>query len=218
MACQTGAKAREYELAMLYEQLCRKTLANRTKRAYLLHRTQRSDVARYGIRNAQCQIMKLTCWPHSLSQSLRLALWSHGIALSLIAIVAAKRAPMACAMNAAKRAVPLVWERANMATFCFCLTIGVDGYLPDQQDYVRADCSIDAYDAIVEAIRDFRDNGDDSGDTSAFTEHSWRTFFERGCSYIDASQWSFALADHGKLTLSLTGLTNAEYALHSEGE
>jgi hypothetical protein len=93
-----------------------------------------------------------------------------------------------------------------MKVFHFAIMNGVDGFLPDNVEYHRAECSVDAFDAIKDAIRTFRDSGGDE-----FHECQWADFFERGCAAPDASQWSFTLATDGAEELSVRGMTEAEY-------
>lgn len=101
-----------------------------------------------------------------------------------------------------------------MSKFHFCITTGVDGYLPDRQDFIAADCSVDAYDAIVGAIGEFREEYGEVREAS-----DWKMFFERGSKKPDASMWSFNLATTGDgIWLSVTGLTANEYATHGEEE
>lgn len=97
-----------------------------------------------------------------------------------------------------------------MKTFCFCITSGVDGYLPDNQDYFRCENSIDAFDAIKDALREFQVQADYTGQEE-YKEFDWKPFFETGCSYPNASQWSFLLARDDNLILSLQGMTDEEY-------
>jgi hypothetical protein len=95
---------------------------------------------------------------------------------------------------------------------CFLISNGVDGYLPDNVDFYRCENAVDAFDAICDAIRHFKEFGISDFDESAeFKESDWCGFFEGGCSYPDASQWSFTLAQQGAEILSLQGLTAAEY-------
>lgn len=106
-----------------------------------------------------------------------------------------------------------------MAKFYFCLTTGVDGFLPDDQVYVAADSAVDAYDAIKAAIRDFLEFHDeaDHGDKEPREASDWKQLFERGCRYPDASMWNFTLAYGDPCNLSLVGMTEAEYYRESQG-
>jgi hypothetical protein len=96
--------------------------------------------------------------------------------------------------------------------FCFSITNGVDGYLPDNVEFFRFDNADDALTAICDAIRNFREGGFNDVDPDAeFKEMNWRYFFERGCSAPDASMWSFQLCEIGREIMSVNGLTAAEY-------
>lgn len=99
-----------------------------------------------------------------------------------------------------------------MTKFHFCITTGMDGYLPDNQEYVAADCAVDAYDAIMDALRFFQ-----AGEEPSSIEiHNWKPFFERGCAAGDGSMWNFIIAHNSEgQFLSLAGLTEAEYLRES---
>lgn len=95
--------------------------------------------------------------------------------------------------------------------FYFSISNGVDGYLPDNVEHYHCENSIDAFDAICEAIRHFREYGA-TDQTEEFEEFDWRGFFERGCACPDASTWSFRLAGQGDEILTLQGMTESEYS------
>ena len=97
-----------------------------------------------------------------------------------------------------------------MTRFQFCLTTGAEGYVPDDQQYVDAACAVDAFDAIKAAIRDFL-----LFEENAFEDADWKGFFERGCRMPDASTWNFTLARGDKVSLSLVGMTEAEFERES---
>lgn len=102
-----------------------------------------------------------------------------------------------------------------MAKFNFCITTGAPGYLPDDRNYVAADNSVDAFDAIKDALRDFRLFSDE---VDEFEECDWKPFFERGCRFTDASTWHFTLATDGGTVLDLIGMTQAEFDTQSADE
>lgn len=96
--------------------------------------------------------------------------------------------------------------------FCFSIINGVDGYLPDNVEHYHCENSVDAFDAICEAIRRFREYGDFEDESEEFKEFDWCSFFERGCACPDASTWNFRLAGQGDEILTLQGMTESEYS------
>jgi hypothetical protein len=103
-----------------------------------------------------------------------------------------------------------------------CISRNVPGYQPDMRDYISAGTLGQALEAIEAAAGDFMDEYECDGFEVA-ADPFWLRLWERKANLPDASMLNFVAArawdeDEHTICLCVTGMTEAEFALHAGEE